>query len=189
MNVISFLFGNLIHVIFSWVSNVNNELTILEYLRFLVVIWGCGLIMGMVGNSVFFFLKKKNHLSRAKHRKIFFEAFSKMQTNTGKTKHFPVNHLHLQTFYGGECFTSKQTEPESNVLPSLLTTRFVHVWRLLYYDLPKSMLLALACLEFPHTIIKARNFLFYQAWLDHFTFVYKPLLHTTTLIYYWKSTF
>jgi hypothetical protein len=55
MDVISFFFGNLIHVIFSCISNANNELTILEYLGFLAVIWGCGLVMEMVGNSVFFF--------------------------------------------------------------------------------------------------------------------------------------
>ena len=56
MDVLSFFFSNLIHVIFSCIST-NNELTILEYLGFLAVIWGCGLVMGMVGNSVsvFFF--------------------------------------------------------------------------------------------------------------------------------------
>jgi hypothetical protein len=56
---------------------------------------------------VFFFFI----LRGPKHRKIFSEAFSKMQTNTGKNKYFHVNHLHLQIFYGGEYFTSKQTEP------------------------------------------------------------------------------
>jgi hypothetical protein len=31
---------------------------------------------------------------------------------TPEKQTFSVNHLHLQTFYGGECFTSKQTEPK-----------------------------------------------------------------------------
>ena len=44
----------------------------------------------------------------------FSEHFPRMQTNTGKTIIFPENHLHLQTFYGGECFTSKQTEPKKD---------------------------------------------------------------------------
>jgi hypothetical protein len=40
----------------------------------------------------------------------FLEHFPRVQTNMEKQT-FSVNHLHLQTFYGGEYFTSKQTEP------------------------------------------------------------------------------
>jgi hypothetical protein len=45
-------------------------------------------------------------------RRIFSGAFSLSANKHRKNKHFPVNHLHLQTIYGGECFTSKQTEPK-----------------------------------------------------------------------------
>ena len=42
--------------------------------------------------------------------KYFQKQFSNANKHR-KNKYFPVNHLHLQTFYGREYFTSKQTEP------------------------------------------------------------------------------
>ena len=108
MDVISFFFGNLIliHVIFSCISNANNELTILEYLGFLEVIWGCGLVMGMVGNSVFFFL-------------IFFSFYVAPNTVKYFLEHFPEY---------------KQTPEKQTFFCKLFAFANILRWRMFYIE-------------------------------------------------------
>ena len=57
--------------------------------------------------------------------KYFQKHFPKCK-QTLKNKYFHVNHLHLQTFYGGEHFTSKQTEPD---LQLKTENKVYHKWK------------------------------------------------------------